>query len=95
MTTSARREEPTPLAVRVFFSSEDKLGVVLTDGREVWTPTSWFPCLRKAERRTFGVGSKDDLTISPLPHAESVSGPNFAGKIRSSVCRSNGTNSPL
>jgi hypothetical protein len=53
MSTSARREEPTPLAARVFVV-EDKLGVVLTDGREVSVPLSWFPRLAQATAKQRG-----------------------------------------
>lgn len=41
-------EEPTLLASRVFFSADEKVGVVLTDGREVAAPLSWFPRLANA-----------------------------------------------
>jgi hypothetical protein len=51
MSTLATREDPTPLAARVFFSKEHKLGVVLTDGREVLAPLSWFPRLAKASAK--------------------------------------------
>ncbi|MGH7856217.1 MAG: DUF2442 domain-containing protein [Candidatus Binatia bacterium] len=51
MSTLATREEPTPLATRVFFSSEDKVGVVLSDGREVAAPLSWFPRLASASAK--------------------------------------------
>ena len=54
MSTSAKREEPTALADRVFFAAEEKLGVVLTDGREVCAPLSWFPRLAKATPKQRG-----------------------------------------
>ena len=54
MSTSARREESTPLAGRVFFAAEDKIGVVLTDGREASAPLAWFPRLGKATPKQRG-----------------------------------------
>jgi hypothetical protein len=48
MSTLATREEPTPVAVEVFFPAADKVAVRLTDGREVSAPLSWFPRLAEA-----------------------------------------------
>jgi len=47
MSTSAIRVEPLVVEVSC---TNDALGVVLADGREVLVPLAWFPRLRDATR---------------------------------------------